>query len=44
MIIKLNTHKIKYQSNNSLYVWGYNNFIKSKINQIIKNNSKDIIE
>jgi len=44
MIIKLYAHKIEHQSNNGSFVWGYNNLIKSKPKQVIKNNLKSNIE
>jgi hypothetical protein len=31
MIIKIDDHKIKYQSNIKLFVWGYDKFIKNKL-------------
>jgi hypothetical protein len=50
MITKIKTHKIEYQSNSMIFIWNYDNLIKSKqknnnenqlkINQILKDKLK----
>jgi hypothetical protein len=40
MIIKIDTRKIKHQSNTEIFIWNCNNLIESKPKQIVKINLK----
>jgi len=40
MIIKIDTRKIKHQSNTEIFIWNCNNLIESKLKQIVKTNLK----